>query len=143
MSNEEPRSTGPYRLDETPIHLPSKVSAADPVVPLDGFAFDGESFGAYVAEHCSPEAPGRLLMIETTPTDWGAWECHHDGDEVVIVLEGKATFRQEIDGKERQISVGPGSTVINPRGVWHTADVEESLRAIYLTPCPGTEHRPR
>jgi hypothetical protein len=33
--------------------------------------------------------------------------------------------------------------MINPAGVWHTADVEEPMKAIYITPCPGTQHRPR
>jgi hypothetical protein len=39
--------------------------------------------------------------------------------------------------------VGPGSTLTNPAGVWHTADVEQPLKAIYITPCPGTRHRAR
>ena len=54
-----------------------------------------------------------------------------------------AEFIQQIDGEERRMPVGPGSTVLNPRGVWHTADVTEPLKAIYITPCPGTEHRAR
>jgi hypothetical protein len=61
----------------------------------------------------------------------------------VIVLEGKAEFIQQIEGKEHRTAVGPGSTMINPAGVWHTADVDKPLRAIYITPCPGTQHRPR
>ena len=137
------RDTGPFDLSRTPIHLGNDVDADNPAVPLPGFGFDGESFGAYVAEHCRPGAPGRLLMIETTPTDWGAWECHNDADEVVIVLEGRGTFIQEIDGAERRIPFQAGDAIVNPRGVWHTADVDEPMRAIYLTPCPGTEHRER
>jgi hypothetical protein len=27
--------------------------------------------------------------------------------------------------------------------VWHTANVRKPMRALYLTPCPGTQHRPR
>jgi len=26
---------------------------------------------------------------------------------------------------------------------WHTADVETPINALYITPCPGTEHKPR
>ena len=63
--------------------------------------------------------------------------------EIVIVLEGRAEFIQEVDGEQRRTAVGPGSTMINPVGVWHTADVEEPMKAIYITPCPGTQHRPR
>lgn len=137
------RMTGPYDLSKTPIHVASEVGVEHPAVPLPGFGFDGPSFQAYIAEHCSAAAPGRLIMVESTPTSWGAWECHTEGDEIVIVLEGRAEFIQEVDGEQRRTAVGPGSTMINPVGVWHTADVEEPMKAIYITPCPGTQHRPR
>lgn len=137
------RPNGPFDLSKTPIHLGSEVGADNPAVPLPGFGFNGPAFEAYIAKHCKPGAPGRLIMVESTPTNWGAWECHTEGDEIVIVLEGKAEFIQEIEGKQRRTAVGPRSTMINPAGVWHTADVHESLRAIYITPCPGTKHRPR
>jgi mannose-6-phosphate isomerase-like protein (cupin superfamily) len=139
----DPRPTGPFDLSTTPIHLASEVGPDTPAVPLPGFGFDPRAFEAYIAAHCTPGAPGRLIMVETTPTSWGAWECHSEGDEIVIVLEGRAQFIQEIGGGERRTAVGPGSTMINPAGVWHTADVEEPMKAIYITPCPGTEHRPR
>ncbi len=138
-----PPPTGPFHLDATPIHLGSGAGGESQALPLEGFGFDVPSFEAYIAEHCSPGAPGRLVMVETTPADWPAWECHTAGDEIVIVLEGRADFIQEIEGTESRIAVGPGSTIINPAGVWHTADVSESLKAIYITPCPGTEHRER
>jgi quercetin dioxygenase-like cupin family protein len=119
------------------------VDSDNPAVPLPGFGFDGPAFEAYIAAHCAPGAPGRLIMVESTPSHWPAWECHTEGDEIVIVLEGKAEFIQEIDGAEQRTPVGPGSTIINPVGVWHTADVEEPMLAIYITPCPGTKHRKR
>ncbi len=137
------RATGPFDLSKTPIHLDTGGAPASPAVPVEGFSFDGESFERYVTNHCGTGSPGRLIMIESSPGTWGAWECHTEGDEIVIVLEGKAEFIQQIDGAERRTPVGPGSTMINPAGVWHTADVEEPMRAIYITPCPGTEHRPR
>lgn len=137
------RITGPFDLSKTPIHLDGRADPEASAIPLREFTFDAESFERYIAQHCRPGAPGRLVMIESTPTDWSAWECHTEGDEVVIVLEGKAVFVQEIEGESRRTAVGPGSTLINPANVWHTADVEEPLKAIYITPCPGTQHRPR
>jgi quercetin dioxygenase-like cupin family protein len=136
-------ATGPFDLSRTPIHLGSQVDAAHPALPLPGFGFDGPAFEAYIAEHCGPGAPGRLIMVETSPSDWSAWECHAEGDEIVIVLEGRAVFIQQIDGQEVRTPVAPGSTMINPAGVWHTADVEQPMKAIYITPCPGTQHRAR
>jgi uncharacterized cupin superfamily protein len=137
------RETGPFDLSRTPIHLGSRVSADEPALPLPGFGFDGPSFEAYVRAHCAPGAPGRLVMIETTPQDWPAWECHREGDELVIVLEGEGELLQEIDGETWRSAFRPGSAFINPAGVWHTANVRTPMRAIYLTPCPGTQHRPR
>ena len=137
------RSTGPFDLSESPIHLGSRAGAENPAAALPGFGFDGPAFEAYIAAHCADGAPGRLVMVESTPGDWPVWECHTEGDEIVIVLEGKVEFIQEIDGEERHMAVGPGSAIINPKGVWHTADVEEPMKAIYITPCPGTQHRER
>jgi quercetin dioxygenase-like cupin family protein len=142
-SSTADRSSGPFDLSSTPIHLCSLAGAEKPAAPLPGFGFDGPAFEKYIADHCTTGAPGRLIMVESTPQSWPAWECHTEGDEIVIILEGKAEFIQEIDGEERRTAVGPGSAIINPAGVWHTADVEEPLKAIYITPCPGTQHRKR
>jgi quercetin dioxygenase-like cupin family protein len=136
------RETGPFDLSKTPIHLGSRV-AAEPAVSLPGFGFDGPAFEDYIAKHCAPGAPGRLVMIESSPVDWGMWERHPAGDELLIVLEGEGELLQEIDGEPRRSTFGPGSAFINPAGVWHTANVRRPMRAIYITPCPGTEHRKR
>jgi mannose-6-phosphate isomerase-like protein (cupin superfamily) len=137
------RPTGPFDLSTTPIHLGSQVGADHRAAPILGFGHDESDFEEYVAKYCTPDAPGRLVMAYTSPTHWRAWECHPAGDELVIVLEGKGTFIQEIGGTQRRTAVGPGCTIINPAGVWHTADVDEPLKAIYITPCPGTQHRTR
>ena len=128
----------PLDLGRTPVHLGSTGTAE----PVDGFTFEPASFERYIEAQCQNE-PGHLAMIEETPTDWPAWECHPEGDELVFVLSGRATFLQEIDGETREIDVSTGDAIVNPRGVWHTANVTEPLRAIYVTPCPGTNHRPR
>ena len=82
-------------------------------------------------------------MVETTPVDWSTWECHPLGDEIVIILEGEGEFIQQVDGGEVRIPVTAGDTVVNPAGVWHTADVRQAIRAVYITPCPDTDHKPR
>jgi mannose-6-phosphate isomerase-like protein (cupin superfamily) len=135
------RETGPFDLSKSPVHWPSDATA--PATRLHAFGFDGPAFEACIAKHCPAGAPGRLAMIESSPTDWGAWECHEAGDELVIVLEGEGDLLQEIDGETRSAPFGPGSAFINPAGVWHTANVRKPMRAIYLTPCPGTKHRSR
>lgn len=129
---------GPFDLSVTPIHLDSE----GPALPLTDFGFDGPSFEAYIDKHCAQD-PARIVMIEVSPSDWKHWERHTLSDEIVIVLEGKADFIQELSGENIVLSAQAGTTIINPKGVWHTADVSEPMRAIYITPCKGTEHRER
>jgi len=137
------RSTGPFDLSKTPIHLGLGPGATPGAVTLEDFTFEGPSFEAYIEEHCKDGIGGRLIMVETTPANWPAWECHNAGDELVIVLSGRGEFIHEVDGAEHRIPVSAGHTVINPQGVWHTADIEESIQAIYITPISGTESRKR
>lgn len=125
-----------FNLTDTALHL----SGAQRVVPLPGFAHD---YDAYVAQHCTPADPGRILVQYTTTEAWPTWEVHPAGDEVVIVLSGRARFIQDLDGVHHTVEVGPGEVLINPAGVPHTADVIEPFTALYITPGPGTEHRER
>lgn len=50
---------------------------------------------------------------------------------------------EEIDGAERRIDLRAGQAAINPRNVWHTSDIDETCRTLFITPGLGTEHRPR
>jgi quercetin dioxygenase-like cupin family protein len=36
-----------------------------------------------------------------------------------------------------------GEAVVNPPGAWHTADIEGSASAVFITSGAGTENRPR
>ena len=60
-----------------------------------------------------------------------------------MALSGHQTVIQEIDGEPRRVELRAGQAVINPRGVWHTADVHEPGSVLFITPARGTEHRPR
>ena len=135
--------TGPFDLAKTPIHIATIETGDHPFTPLDWFSFDGQSFGRYVTEYCSESNPGRLVMVESMSADWPTWERHTQGDELVIILEGTGTFHQQSDDRLESRPFKAGDTFLNPKDVWHTADVTETMRAVYITPCPGTENRPR
>ncbi|MCE9622575.1 MAG: cupin domain-containing protein [Actinomycetia bacterium] len=137
MSNVQPGSG--IALDKVPVHFAATGRAST----IDGFTFDPSGFEAYIAANTSSSDPGRLTFVEHSAESWGMWECHRAGDELVIVIAGAAIFIQEIGGAEVRTRVTPGQAVLNPSGTWHTADVEVPFTAVYLTPCPGTEHRPR
>ncbi|MBE2248361.1 MAG: cupin domain-containing protein [Myxococcus sp.] len=129
-------SEKPLNLERDAIHLGAPSTA----VPVPGFEHDYEK---YVAAHCSPDDPGRLVTLATSTKDWPVWETHPAGAEVVIVLSGRAEFIQDVGGARRHVIVGPNEAVINPPGVPHTANVIEPFTALYITPGPGTTHLPR
>lgn len=124
-----------HHLLNDAIHLATRG-----VTPVPDFGHDYET---YIKRCCTEDDPGRLLTMAETTEPWAAWEIHPGGDEIVIVLRGRARFIQEIDGLERVVEVGPNEAIINPAGVAHTADVIEPFTALYITPAPGTVHRPR
>jgi uncharacterized cupin superfamily protein len=137
MSHVEPGSG--IALDTIPVHFAASGRAS----AVAGFTFDPAGFEAYIAANTSASDSGRLVFVERSAEPWGMWECHRAGDELVIIIAGVAVFIQEVDGVAVQTRVTAGQAVLNPAGTWHTADVEEPFTAIYLTPCPATEHRPR
>jgi hypothetical protein len=53
------------------------------------------------------------------------------------------TAYQEIDGQVRTAALRAGEALINPVGVWHTADVATAATALFITAGLGTENRPR
>ena len=127
------------QLSKTPIH----ISTGSGFQVLENFGYDESSFENYISAHCTEEDPGCLVLMESSPTDWSTWERHPEGDELVIVISGSGTFYQQADDGELAIPFKPGDTILNRQGVWHTADVTEPLTGLYITTCPGTDHKPR
>ncbi len=87
-------------------------------------------------------AQGRLLSAMSMDADWKMWEMHPAGDEILFMLEGKATFVLECSEGLRQIVLAAGRLLVIPKGVWHTAKVAEPARLLAITAGLGTQHRP-
>ena len=69
---------------------------------------------------------------------------HPTGAEVVVCTHGEMVLTQEYpDGRVEKVTLTAGEYAINPPGVWHTADVEASATALFITAGAATEHRPR
>jgi quercetin dioxygenase-like cupin family protein len=68
---------------------------------------------------------------------------HPAGDEAVICTAGEITLIQELPGGTQKVALRAGEYAINPRGVWHTADVAGEATALFITAGLATEHRPR
>ena len=99
---------------------------------------------AYSARTAADGAEGRLVTTHTFTESWTSWEMHPAGDEVVLCLAGAMTLHQEFpDGRNVTVAVAAGEYVINPPGVWHTADIVGEATVLFITAGMGTEHRPR
>ena len=86
---------------------------------------------------------GRLMSAFTFSEPWSMWERHPAGEELVMLLSGSATVVLEESGQERTVQLSdPGSYVLVPQNVWHTAKTSVPTTMLFLTPGAGTEHRP-
>ena len=129
----------PRRLAENFIHLGLGATAV-PQPPFDGMAW----YEGYGQRNGDDGAEGRLVSMYEFSESWDSWEMHPAGSEVVICTAGTMTLTQEFpDGRSETMKIGAGEYAINPPGVWHTADIEGTASAIFITAGEGTEHRPR
>lgn len=133
---DAPRAFG---LTSTFVHL----GLGSLATPLPDFAWTPEYLEAYEERTAADGPEGRLVTVSSHSADWTSWERHPAGEELVAVLSGRVVVIQDLEGSENRVELGPLEGVINPRGVWHTADVLEPGEALYITPGRGTAHRPR
>lgn len=133
MSRPEP---GPYDLASTYLRLRGDTTV-EPLPVDDGFwpkLMNGE-LGTFHHEY--------LVTTFGYDRNWPTWEMHPHGDEVVVLLEGRATFVLEVDGRERIVELASGGAyVVVPRGTWHTARTTTPCRMLFITAGEGTQLRP-
>jgi uncharacterized cupin superfamily protein len=129
----------PRDLTRQPVHLGRGGSAR--VQPV----FTGmEWYDAYSKRTEADGTEGRLVSLYDMTDSWTSWEMHPAGDEVVVCVSGRIVLVQEAaDGNIARVTLAPGGYVINPPGIWHTADIAEPCRVLFITAGQGTRHRPR
>ena len=127
-----------FDLSRNPVHLGlgAKVLREPAFTGMDWYA-------EYGARGASDGVEGRLVTIHTFSKPWDTWEMHPEGEELVVCIQGRMVLHQQVDGETRTVTLEPNQAVINPRGVWHTADVSEPATALFITAGEGTENRPR
>jgi uncharacterized cupin superfamily protein len=128
-----------FSLARFPVHLGSGAT----VQPLPEFTGTPEWYAAYAAAHEVDGIEGRLVSLHTFHEPWDSWEMHPFGEELVACVAGSVTLHQEVDGTVRAVTLQAGDAVVNPAGVWHTADVETFATALFVTAGAGTQIRPR
>ncbi len=86
----------------------------------------------------------RLVSSYTFTADWPTWERHPAGEEVVLLISGRAQLElQEGTEPVRCVTLAhAGEYVLVPPGVWHTARIEAPTMMLFITPGEGTENRP-
>ena len=130
--------TNRLSLERFPIHLGLGARA----VPQPEFT--GMDWYATYAERTAADGnEGRLVSLHSFSESWTSWERHPLGDEAVICTAGEMTLIQDLPDGPRQTTLRAGDYAVNPRGVWHTADVASHATALFITAGAGTEHRPR
>jgi quercetin dioxygenase-like cupin family protein len=128
-----------FRLSEYPAHLGlgAKVSVQE------RFTGAMDWYERYGARTSADGAEGRLVSLHTFSEPWDSWEMHPSGDELVVCIRGRIRLVQELDGRPHALTLEAGDALINPPGVWHTADVAGEATALFITAGAGTEVRPR
>jgi mannose-6-phosphate isomerase-like protein (cupin superfamily) len=127
-----------FSLSEHPVHLGLGATA----VREPRFT-GGEWYMAYGERHAADGIEGRLVAMHSFDRPWSSWEVHPNGAELVVCTRGTITLHQEIDGAVRTVTLREGEAVVNPPGVWHTADCDGPCTALFVTAGVGTENRPR
>jgi hypothetical protein len=85
-----------------------------------------------------------LVTLLRFTESWASWEVHPLGDEVVCLLSGHVTLIQERENQRVRTELArAGDFAVNPRGIWHTADVHAESLVLFITAGEGTQGRPR
>jgi len=84
---------------------------------------------------------GRLLLALSMDANWTHWEMHPAGDEILLMLEGTATFILDLPDGLHEVTLGAGRLLVVPKEVWHTAKVGAPARLLAITVGSGTQHR--
>jgi mannose-6-phosphate isomerase-like protein (cupin superfamily) len=128
-----------FDLSRYPVHL--GLGAAIRRQPE--FTGSADWYGAYGERNAADGVEGRLVTIHSFSEPWGTWEMHPVGEELVVCLAGRIVLHQEIEGKVHTVTLEANQAVVNPPGVWHTADVTGQATALFITAGMGTENRAR
>lgn len=138
---DEPAAlTPPFDIGTTFAHL--GLGATTVAVP--DFSFEPANVRRYLVQFARDRDEGRLVGMLPMEESWRHWECHRNGDELVVVLSGRCDVIQEAaDGTLITHAMGAGQAIINPRGIWHTSDVHEPGSTLFVAAGRRTDYRPR
>lgn len=126
---------GPHRIEDAYVGLDAGAGARVlPVTPTFWQTLDTAAFADV----------RRLVSCFTFTAPWSTWEMHPAGEEIVLLLSGRACLHlQHGDEPVREVVLEhAGDYVLVPAGAWHTATTSEPTTMLFVTPGEGTVHRP-
>jgi mannose-6-phosphate isomerase-like protein (cupin superfamily) len=132
-------SSDKFDLARFPVHL----GLGAVVSTLPEFTGSPQWYEEYGASTAADGDEGRLVSLHSFADPWSTWEMHPRGEELVVCVSGSITLFQEVGDEVRSVALEPGEAVVNPAGIWHTADVDREATALFVTAGAGTEVRPR
>ena len=126
-----PVNPGPYALDATRLILGPSGAVTPKAVTPTFYAELDEEFDQF---------KGHVLVQTCEFAEaWPTWEVHPHGDEIVFLLSGAVDFVLRTGDGEQTIRVDePRSSVVVPRGTWHTARPLRPTTMLFVTPGEGT-----
>lgn len=93
-------------------------------------------------EHFSGFRNHVLISVHEFTEDWPSWERHPAGDEIVMLMSGRATIVLRVKGGEESIELqDKAAYIVVPRDTWHTTRISEPTRMLFITPGEGTENQ--
>lgn len=122
---------------------PAHLGLGATVTVQETFTGAMEWYQRYGERTAADGIEGRLVSMHTFSRPWDSWEMHPKGAELVVCVSGRITFHQELGDHVATVELGPGQALINPPGVWHTADASAEATALFITAGVGTQLRPR
>lgn len=132
----DPHAPHPFDLAERYVNLGTGNRAAE--VPA------GPDSWSEIADR-RDLASSRLVMVSRCEESWTQWERHPQGEELVMLLAGRARLVLEMDDGDsgHTIDLRTGEAVLIPPGIWHRLEVEQPARILAITPGRGTDRRDR
>lgn len=125
----------PFQLASTCLRLRSDASVEP--LPVDDTFWQKISTGQLGDFHNE-----YLVTTHAYGSDWPMWEMHPNGDEIVCLLSGSATFILETQAGPKQVELNEMcSYVVVPKGTWHTSKTTVPCRMLFITAGEGTQHR--
>ncbi len=126
----------PYAVADTFVHL-RDGGVMSPIT------VDAQFWSALAGGQLPALDQGRLLSCYRFDADWSSWEMHPAGDELVMLLDGRAEFLlEQANGLQRVMLEQRGEYVLVPPGIWHTARTQVPTTMLFITAGAGTQHRP-